>query len=163
MQFSVCDTFLEKHIAQIQIKFRDRHGHILVGFTTTCAISTYHHWSFEFESRSLQGVLKTTLCDKVCRWLSTGSPISTTNKIGSHDVTQILLKVALNTITLTPPNPQIKLCWITSNVRKYFFQIYFPLKIVFRKLQDTGKNSSKMTILKGGCRWFQLYFIDFSF
>jgi hypothetical protein len=45
MQFSVCDMFLEKRTAQIQIKFRDRrgHGHMLVGFTTTCAISTYHH------------------------------------------------------------------------------------------------------------------------
>ena len=27
MQFSVCDTFLEKRTTQIQIKFRDRRGH----------------------------------------------------------------------------------------------------------------------------------------
>jgi hypothetical protein len=29
------------------------------------------------------------------------TPISSTNKTGSHDITEILLKVALNTITLT--------------------------------------------------------------
>jgi len=28
------------------------HGHMVVEFTTTYAISAYHHWSFEFESRS---------------------------------------------------------------------------------------------------------------
>jgi len=42
---------------------------MVVGFTTTCAISAisaYHHWSCEFESHSWQVVLNTTLCDKVC-------------------------------------------------------------------------------------------------
>jgi hypothetical protein len=29
-------------------------------------------------------------------------PVSSTNKIDRHDVTEILLKVTLNTITLTP-------------------------------------------------------------
>jgi hypothetical protein len=29
-------------------------------------------------------------------------PVSFTNKTDSHDITEILLKVALNTITLTP-------------------------------------------------------------
>jgi len=27
-----------------------------VGFTTTCALSAYHHWCSEFESRSGRGV-----------------------------------------------------------------------------------------------------------
>jgi hypothetical protein len=46
----------------------------------------------------------TTLCDKVCQWLATGrwfSPgplFSYTNKTNRHDITEILLKVALNTI-----------------------------------------------------------------
>jgi len=46
----------------------------------------------------------TTLCDKVCQWLVTGqwfSPctlVSSTNKTDRHDRTEILLKVALNTI-----------------------------------------------------------------
>jgi hypothetical protein len=46
----------------------------------------------------------TTLCDKVCQWLATGRwfspgpPVSCTNKTDRHDITEILLKVALNTI-----------------------------------------------------------------
>ena len=43
---------------------RDR---MIVGFTTTCAISAYHHNSYEFEPRSWQGVLDTTFCDHVCQ------------------------------------------------------------------------------------------------
>ena len=45
-----------------------------------------------------------TLCDKVCMWLATGrwfspgSPASSTNKTDHNDITEILLKVALNTI-----------------------------------------------------------------
>jgi hypothetical protein len=47
------------------------------------------------------------LCDKVCQWLATGwwfslgTPISSTNKTDCHDITEILLKVALNTIKQT--------------------------------------------------------------
>ena len=44
--------------------------HVVVGFTTTCAISAYYHLSFEFEPRSWQGVLDTTLCDNVVSDLS---------------------------------------------------------------------------------------------
>jgi len=45
----------------------------------------------------------TTLCDKVCQWLATcrwfspDSPVSSINKTDRHDITEILLKVALNT------------------------------------------------------------------
>ena len=55
-----------------------------------------------------QGVFDTTLSDKICQWLatgrcfSTGTPVSFTNKTGHHDITEILLKVVLNTKTLTP-------------------------------------------------------------
>ena len=47
--------------------------------------------------------LFSTLCDKVCQWLATGRwfspgiPVSSTNKTDYHDITEILLKVALNT------------------------------------------------------------------
>jgi hypothetical protein len=37
---------------------------MVVGITTSCAISANHHQSCEFESRSWRGVLDTTLCDK---------------------------------------------------------------------------------------------------
>jgi hypothetical protein len=40
---------------------------MVVGFTTTCAMSAYHHYSCEFEPHSWRGVLDTTLCDKVCQ------------------------------------------------------------------------------------------------
>ena len=40
---------------------------MVVGFTTTYAISAHHHQRSEFESRSCQGVLDTTLYDKVCQ------------------------------------------------------------------------------------------------
>jgi hypothetical protein len=104
---------------------------MVVGFTTTYAISAYHHWcrefenldqgdhhyvtlplsplkSYGFESRSSRGVLYATLCDKVCQWLTTGrwfspgTPVSSTNKTDIHDTTEILLKVALSTITIAP-------------------------------------------------------------
>ena len=35
------------------------------------------------------------------RWFSPGTPVSPTNKTDRHDITEILLKVALNAITLT--------------------------------------------------------------
>jgi len=59
------------------------------------------------EPCSWRGVLYTTLCDKVCqllatgRWFSSGTPVSSTNKTNCHDITEILLKVALNTIKQT--------------------------------------------------------------
>ena len=49
----------------------------------------------------------TTLCDKVCQWLaksrwfSPGTPVHPTDKTGHHGIAEILLKVALNTITQT--------------------------------------------------------------
>ena len=50
-------------------------------------------------------VFDTTLCDNVCqwheagRWFSPDTPVSSTNKTDRHDITEILLEVALNTIT----------------------------------------------------------------
>jgi hypothetical protein len=47
-------------------------------------------------------VLDTTLCDKkfaAGRWFSPGIPVSSTNKTDRLDITEILFKVALNTIT----------------------------------------------------------------
>jgi hypothetical protein len=67
--------------------------------------STHHHLRFEFESCSLRGVLDTTLFDIFCQRLAAGrwfSLVSSTNKTDCHDihfVTEILLKVVLNTIT----------------------------------------------------------------
>ena len=52
----------------------------------------------------------TTLCDNICqsleigRWFPQDTPVSSTNKTDRHDITEILLKVALNTINHKPPN-----------------------------------------------------------
>ena len=77
---------------------------MVFGFTTTCAISAYHHWSCEFESLLWSGVLDTALCDKVCQWLVAGqwfSPGTPPIKLDCHNLTEILFKVAVNTLTLT--------------------------------------------------------------
>ena len=56
------------------------------------------------------GALNTTLSDKVCLWLaaglwfSPGSLVSSTNKTDHHDIAEILLKVALNTINQPKPS-----------------------------------------------------------
>jgi hypothetical protein len=74
--------------------------------------SSSSYGSCEFESRLLRGVQVSTLCDKVCqwfasgqwftsgRWFSLGTVVSSTNKTDTHEIIEILLKVALSTITL---------------------------------------------------------------
>ena len=89
--------------------------HMVVGFTTTCVISAYHHQSCEFESRSWQCVLDTALCDIVCQLLVTdrcfskGTAFSTSNKTDCLNITEILLNVTLSTITLTLISRQMNL------------------------------------------------------
>jgi hypothetical protein len=56
---------------------------MVVGFTTTFVLS-YN------SAISAAGL-----------WFSPGTPVSSTNKTDRHDITEILLTVALNTITLT--------------------------------------------------------------
>ena len=83
---------------------RDR---MVVGCTITYAIGANHHWSCEFESCSWRCILDTTICDKVCQWLVTCQwfslwpPVFSTNKTDRHDIAEILLKVAFNTLTQT--------------------------------------------------------------
>ena len=79
-------------------------------FTTTCVISAYHHWFCEFESRSGRGeqhyVIKyfrdLRQVGGILRVLKFPQPMKTDR----NDITEILLKVALNTIK--QPNKQIK-------------------------------------------------------
>jgi hypothetical protein len=64
------------------------------------------------------------------RWFSLGTPVSSTNKTDCHDITEILLKVALNTITLTQDLDFD--CWIflsssRNNICAYLFFILFLL------------------------------------
>jgi hypothetical protein len=81
---------------------RDR---LVIGFTITYAIGAYHHCCCEFESRSGRGACPIP-------WPGF-QPVSSTNKTDRHDINEIFLKVALNTIT------------ITSNSKMKFVIIYY--------------------------------------
>jgi hypothetical protein len=63
----------------------------------------------------------TTLRGKVCQWLATGwcffpcPTVSSTNKTDRHDITEILLKVALNTVKQTSYGTLLlKLLWLIN-------------------------------------------------
>jgi len=124
---------------------RDR---MIVGFTTTYVISVYHHWCCEFDSRSGRGVV--TLCDTVCqllaagRWFSPGPPVSSTNKTDSHDIAEILLKVALNTIK----QQQTK-----SRLKHYIATLFTALYVRFGILLACGKHLHERTISLRGEVW----------
>jgi hypothetical protein len=92
------------------------------------------------------GVLNTTLCDKDCQWLaagrwfSLGTPVSSTNKTDHNDITEILLKVVLNTITLTLVKKNLCVWWTLTplvliecgeNTRTYSIQP--DAKLFFRR------------------------------
>ena len=53
--FRICLTYIVSLLPLRGRRGRDRDW-MIVGFTTTYAISAYHHWCCEFESRSGQGV-----------------------------------------------------------------------------------------------------------
>ena len=104
---------------------RDR---MVAGFTTTYAISAYHHWRCEFESRSGRGVQHYVIKCVSDLWFSPGTPVSSTNKTDHQDITKILLKVAFNAIKHT--NKQYIYCWVRllSNYNiKYICTIYTRL------------------------------------
>ena len=64
------------------------------------------------------------------RWFSSGTPVSSTNKIGRHDITEILLKVALNTTTLTPHSSFVLKSFETNNSFKYGCRSYFSFNFL---------------------------------
>ena len=65
------------------------------------ALSAYHHRSCEFDSRSWPSVLDTIICDNNLS-LTPGTLVSPNNKTERPGIAEILLKVALNIMTLTP-------------------------------------------------------------
>jgi hypothetical protein len=95
---------------------------ILGGVHAGCAPPWIRPWSpltLWVQIPLRRGVLYTTLCDKVCQWLaaglwfSLGIPVSSTNKTDHHDIAEILLKVVLNTINLTPSSLNLLLiCYL---------------------------------------------------
>ena len=83
-------------------------------------------------------VLNTTLCcDKVCQWLaegvwfSMGTPVSSINKTDCHNITEILLKVVFNTLTLIEVNQTN--CFITKIFTTFllvFTKFYSNMELV---------------------------------
>ena len=75
----------------------------------------------------------TALCDKVCqwhatcRWFSPGTPVSSINKTDHSDITETLLKVALNTIIIYKP------CKIDVNNAND--KIFITIKIAITDIQ----------------------------
>jgi hypothetical protein len=73
---------------------------MVVGFTTTYAISAYHYWCYEFKSRSGRGVqhyVKNFVSDlRQVGVFSPGTPVSSTNTTDHRHITETLLKVAFN-------------------------------------------------------------------
>jgi hypothetical protein len=65
------------------------------------------------------------------RWFSPGPPVSATNKTDSHDITEILLKVALNTIKQTNKGKFSKI-QVTENIT------YNEIRQIDCQLAETG-------------------------
>ena len=125
--FSIYDRTIPKHYTGVVVIVIVC---MVVGFTTTRAISVYHHSSCEFVSHSWRGVLDTTVCETVCQVI----PISSTNKTDRHDtgIMEILLKVALNTINQTNQTLQAQVIlievsifeWLRQNINQNW-SVYF--------------------------------------
>ena len=85
---------------------------------------------------------------KVCQWFSSGTPVSSINKTDCQVITEILLKVALNTITLTSPHIQdhITAGFSSSPTINVY---YSSLPFIRPPLLQWKKSSYK----KGGLSW----------
>ena len=87
----------DRHCLPFRITWGDPQFHLPVAVQSVLSLLKLWVWT-----RSWRGVLNTTLCDKVCQWLasvwwfSPGTPLSFTNKTDCHNITEILLKVALS-------------------------------------------------------------------
>ena len=117
----ICNSFIKWDF--LYDSDRDRHGRdrIVVGFTTTYAISAYHHERCEIESCLWRAVLDTALCDKICQWHAAGR-------------TETLLTVALSTIALVIA---LTITIIFLNVNFLLFQLfsfYFLLNWYFVRM-----------------------------
>jgi hypothetical protein len=68
---------------------------VVVGFITICIISVYHHQSCVFESRWGRGIQHYVIKSISDLWQVEGFLRVSTNKTDNHDITEVLLKVAL--------------------------------------------------------------------
>jgi hypothetical protein len=109
------------------------------------------------QTHSWRGVLDTTLSDQVCQWLATGlwfSPVSSTNKTDWHDITEILLRVALNTIN---PNAHIYMPEI-GLLKDHSCQsgsIWWSINVYTNLVVDTSLNQGALDL----CIWFIWHYV----
>jgi len=73
-----------------------------------CFMPLKHYFSYIVVGRNREKTTDLSQVTSQTLWFSPGSPVSSINKTERHDITEILLKVALNTITLNP-KPQLRL------------------------------------------------------
>jgi hypothetical protein len=77
----------------------------------------------------------TTLCDKGCRWLATvwwfspDPPVSSTNKTDCHDIIEILLKVASNTMKTNKIFNLISWCDLSLRTMVKSWSFYTVLQV----------------------------------
>jgi hypothetical protein len=85
-------------------------------------------------------------------WFSPGTLVSSTSKTDSHDISEILLKVALNTITLTlTPDTWLKIRPFERGCRLFqlffidfqYFSIYFLTRIILELKKNCKKTTSQ--------------------
>ena len=78
---------------------------MVVGFTTTCAMmpttTNVVSLNLDLEVYNIMWYSLSVTSLVTGRWFSPGPPVSSTNKTDCHDIAEILLKVALNTIKQT--------------------------------------------------------------
>ena len=141
-----------KYISDLIVisKWEYRHlcgrNRMVVGFTATYAISAYHHWYCQYESLSGQGVLDSALCDKVCQWLasrlwfSRSPPVSFTCKTDLHYITEVLLKVVLNTMNPNQTRIGINHTCIKNMVFTYHWTVAYLWKFDFNESELTWQN-----------------------
>jgi hypothetical protein len=80
----------------------------------------------------MRDVLDATLCDKVCQWLATGRWFPPLIKLSRHDITEILLNVALNTILLTLNcDLHYRVYFTKSMFIKTLMQFHFVLRFTY--------------------------------
>ena len=120
---------------------------MVVVFTTTDAISIYHYWCSEFESRSGRGVQHYVIKFVSDLWKAGGFPqvlrSPPTNKTGRHGIAEILLKVALNTSHKQTNNmcDEILLCFKNERSKQFHVSpLLFSLFVI--RMSNTEEHTS---------------------
>jgi hypothetical protein len=94
------------------------------------------------------------------QWFSVGTPVSPTNKTDRHDITEILLKVALNTINQTTTGVPTENHWpvashwciLSHNVRKLWLE-YKVLIYTYNIQLNIARTCWKYRVVGKGHFW----------